>query len=304
MRRPSSSGDLLADRRFGYAQDLLDAGEAEAAADLLQQVLELVPEWPPVWLALGDAYEQSGQINAAASAFRRALLLAPDDVLGAGPRLARLGETHATMTPGYVAALFDDYAERFDTHLVQALAYRGPAIIIEALQDVCRQQQRDFCFGPVLDLGCGTGLMAAVIQGQAQTIYGVDLSPRMVEKARETGLYTSVHCGELLAFLEAWTPASYDLALAADVLVYLGDLSPLMGAMQRVLAPAGLFAFTVQACDGARFQLGHDLRYHHSADYLRRTAQHHGLQVAHLAPCVTRQDAGQPVPGFVVVLTH
>ncbi len=35
------------------------------------------------------------------------------------------------MTPAYVAALFDDYAPRFEAHLTQALAYRGPQILSE-----------------------------------------------------------------------------------------------------------------------------------------------------------------------------
>jgi predicted TPR repeat methyltransferase len=295
-----SSGDLLADRRYAYALASLKEGDAAAAADLLSQTLELVPAWPPAHFALGDALEALNQKTAAAVAFMRALQLAPVDAMGAALRLARLGmqSPAEAMSPGYVTALFDGYAARFDTHLVEALAYRGPQIIREALQAVCAHQARPFQFATALDLGCGTGLMARALEGCAEAIDGVDLSPAMVAKARATGLYRHIAVGDAVAALE--TPV--DLVLAADVLVYIGDLLPLFAAAAHALTPRGLFAFTVQSCAGDKFLLGDDLRYHHGAAYVRRTADAAGLHVAHVSPCVTRQDAGRDVDGLVVVL--
>src|SRR5215217_7653832 len=86
-----SSGDLLADRRFGYAQAAFDAGDHAAAADLAAQVLDLVPRFAPAHTLLGRAQLALGEREAAVAAFRAALESEPDDPLGVRIELARLG---------------------------------------------------------------------------------------------------------------------------------------------------------------------------------------------------------------------
>ncbi len=299
-----SSGDLNADRRYGYAQDLLKERDFAAAADLFRQVLELTPERPPAWFGLGKALEQSGDTAEAIVAFQRALTLAPDDVLGAGVRLERYGIAGACMTQGYVAALFDEYADRFDNHLIKALNYHGPQIVMAALETVCGDTGRTFHFNRAVDLGCGTGLMAAAIWKHVDAILGVDLSGAMTAKARQSGFYAEGEpsCGDLMEYLAFQADESFDLLMAADVLVYLGDLAPVFRAARRVLETGGLFAFTVQSLASSGYSLGADLRYHHSEAYLRAETEISALEVRLLAPCVTRQDAGRPVHCFVVVL--
>ncbi|MGL4635999.1 MAG: methyltransferase domain-containing protein [Beijerinckiaceae bacterium] len=298
-----SSGDLRADRRYEYARAALEERDGAAAVDLFRQTLELAPNWPPAHFGLGEALILSGDKEAAVAAFQKTLLLAPDDVLGSGLRLARLGfrTDKNAMTPDYVAALFDQYADRFDDHLVKALDYRGPEIIMAALASACAQQNRDFRFPTVMDLGCGTGLMARTIAPRAITIDGIDLSPAMVNAAENTGLYRGVWVGDVVDSLTQ-NASHYTLVLAADVLVYIGDLQPLFRKVSDSLEASGLFAFTVQSHERDGFVLGADLRYHHSESSLRTWASKAGLSVLHCTPCVTRQDAGKPVPGLVVVL--
>ncbi len=299
-----SSGDLNADRRYHYAQDLLTEGYFPEAADLFRQVLELTPNWAPAWFGLGEAEEKAGVPAAAVAAFQRVLALAPADAQGAGVRLARLGVADGQMAPAYVARLFDDYADRFDDHLLRGLNYSGPQIVMAALETVCSVAGRPFHFGRAADLGCGTGLMAAAIAHHVDAMAGVDLSAAMVVKAAQSGLYRAgeLSCGDLLAFLDGQSDASFDLLLAADVLVYLGDLAPVLRSATRALRDGGLFAFTVQSLEGDGYRIGHDLRFHHSEAYLRTTVRGAGLTVLLLAPCITRQDAGKPVHGLVVVL--
>jgi predicted TPR repeat methyltransferase len=300
-----SSGDLNADRRYGYARDLLKARDFVAAADLFRQVLELAPEWAPAWFGLGEALEQSGDPNTAIAAFCRSLELAPGDALGAKVRLARHGAADMTgaMTPGYVAALFDQYADRFDHHLTGTLKYRGPDIIMQALHALYGPRKKSFFFERAMDLGCGTGLMSQAIRRNVGVIDGVDLSPAMVVLARKRHLYRELIVGDVV---EALAGREYALLLAADVLVYIGDLARLFAAAAKALSPLGLFAFTVQAHDGEDFILGQDLRYHHSMPYVATAAKAVGLRMLHSAPCITREDAGEPVKGHVVILekTH
>ena len=300
---PFPSGDLRADRRYHYAHELLRQGDGQAAADLFRQAIDLAPQWAPAWFGLGQSLEAAGDWAAAITAYRRALSLAPDDALGAKPRLARLGAGHpgAAMTKVYVKTLFDQYADRFDQHLKGTLRYRGPEIILEALQAL---RPEDMHFGAALDLGCGTGLMAAVIRPHVEAIDGVDLSSGMIEKAKRLGLYRNLAEGELREALAAAAAAGrlYDLLLAADVLVYCGDLTPVLTAAVDAMAPDGLFAFTVEAMDGGKWKLSQDLRYQHSLSHIEAAAAAAGLDVLHAGPCVTRENNDLPVPGYVVVL--
>src|SRR5215216_3024845 len=111
-----SSGDLIADRRYQHARALQARGDIEAAADLFAQTVERSPGFASAWFALGELREQAGDQTAAIAAFELALASDPDDRHGAKLRLARLGvrDTAKGMPPGYVRALFDQYAPSFD----------------------------------------------------------------------------------------------------------------------------------------------------------------------------------------------
>ncbi|MDJ1157986.1 methyltransferase domain-containing protein [Chelatococcus sp. SYSU_G07232] len=305
-----SSGDLRADRRYAYAEAALKEGDAAAAADLMQQTVEIVPGWVPAWILLGTARLALSDRAGAAAALREALRLDPTDVLGAGPRLARLGlaPVQGAMTDAYVRALFDDYAGRFDAHLTRDLAYRGPALLLQAVDRAAAATTgRGLRFARVLDLGCGTGLMGEAVRARAEHLAGCDLSPVMVEKARAKRVYDALAVADLLTFLSAEEEVSADLLLAADVLVYVGELAAIFAAAARVLQHRGLFAFTVQAPGAGgeeAFELGEDMRYAHGSGYLRARAAAAGLAVLSLESAATRLDRGAPVPGHVVVLTR
>jgi predicted TPR repeat methyltransferase len=201
-----------------------------------------------------------------------------------------------------VRALFDDYAPKFDRHLTRSLAYRGPELLADAIRRACSRRLREHRFGLALDLGCGTGLMAQALEGACASMEGVDLSPRMLDKAARTKLYDTLHEGGLVSFLAGRPPAEADLVVAADVFVYMAALDGAFREAHRVLKREGLFAFTVQAHEGEGFALGADARYAHGEAYLRELAETVGFTVAIFERVSTREDRGVPVPGFLAVL--
>lgn len=299
-----SSGDLLADRRYEYARSAFEENDFEAAADLARQVLELAPDFAAARALLGRAAAELGRREEALEELGRALALEPDDALGVRLDLARLGAVppDEAITGGYVRALFDDYAPRFERHLTRSLAYRGPELLADAIRRACSRRLRSDRFGLALDLGCGTGLMGKVLADRCHRIEGVDLSPRMLDKARELKLYDALHEQELVAFLSGRPAGEADLAAAADVFVYMASLEAAFREVARVLRPGGLFAYTVQAHEGPGYVLGEDARYAHGEAYLRDEAVASGLTVVLFERVSTRQDRGRPVPGFLVVL--
>ncbi len=290
----ATSGDSNADRRYAYAQAILGEGDAAGAADLARQTLELVPAWAPAWHLLGRALAEAGDATAAADAFRQALVADPDDTLGAGLELAALGEAGA-MSRAYVASLFDAYAPTFEAHL-SALEYRAPALLADSLRS----------FGPfarALDLGCGTGLMGAALRGRCDWLGGCDLSPAMVAQARARKLYDRLDARSLEDALEAEAPGSLDLAVAADVFVYVGALERSVEAAHRALAPGGILAFSVQdnSLDPSGWRLGEDRRFHHGRIYLDRLAESRFAPLVR-QDAVLRRDGGRDVPGLIMVL--
>ena len=293
-----SSGDLAADRRFDYARDLQAEGDLVAAADLLRQALERAPDFASAWFALGEVSERLNQHNEAVAAFREAARCDAADRHGASLRLMRLGALPvAAMPPDYVVTLFDQYADRFEQSLVVELNYRGPALLIDAVRAV-----RDpMHFRRAIDLGCGTGLAARAFAEGVDDMIGVDLAPRMVSKARATGLYASVTVADMIAGLRAQQDASLDLVLAADAAVYLPDIAPLAHEAARVMPSNGLLAFTAETHGGDGVMLGKGLRYAHSADHVREAVAAAGLTLLRLDNLSARNEDGVAVPGMVVV---
>ncbi|MDB5651211.1 MAG: Methyltransferase type 12 [Hyphomicrobiales bacterium] len=295
---------MSADRRYDYARQSAAEGDHAVAADLLMQALDIMPGWPAAWFALGDAREMSGDPAGAIAAFERTMQLDPEGSFGASLRLARLGACASPASPpdAFIRDLFDQYAGRFERHLVEELAYRGPRILAGTIDRACGVTGRANAFGIAIDLGCGTGLAAQELGARCGVVDGVDLAPGMVALARATGLYRRVEAAEMRAFLEGYDEASVDLVIAADVFVYLGDLEPLFMQVARVLRGGGLFAFTVQSAPSGEYNLGPDLRYTHSPGYLQRLASRQGWNIAARDESSFRQDRGIDVPGLALVL--
>jgi predicted TPR repeat methyltransferase len=299
-----SSGDMIADRRFDFARDLRLKGDLAAAADLFLQATELAPGFASAWFTLGEVREQLGQRDAAIAAFRRAQVADPEDRHGAGLRLMLLGaEPLSDMPPAYVRALFDQYAPRFETALVDDLGYRGPALLFKAVLSARAALRKPAFFKRAIDLGCGTGLAATAFAAHVDEITGIDLSPRMIERARASGLYARLEVAEMVEGLRGRPDACADLILAADAMVYLSDLVPVLREVKRTLAPGGLLAFTAETHQGEGVILGEGLRYAHGAAYVRASIKAACLTLSRLENLSARNEDNTAVPGLVVVAT-
>jgi predicted TPR repeat methyltransferase len=299
-----SSGDMIADRRFDFARDLQLKGDLVAAADLFVQTTDLAPGFATAWFTLGEVREQLGDREGAIAAFRNAQMTDPGDRNGAGLRLMRLGATElAAMPPTYVCALFNQYAPKFEAALIDDLGYRGPAVLFKAVLAARAAVRKPAFFSRAIDLGCGTGLAARAFAAQTDEIIGIDLSPRMVELAHLTGLYAELEVAEIVQGLSGKAEASADLILAADVMVYVHDMVPLLREAARVLTPGGLLAFTAEIHFGDGVVLGAGLRYAHSAPYVRASIEAAGLTLNQLEAASSRTESGAAVPGLVAVAT-
>jgi predicted TPR repeat methyltransferase len=274
---------------------LVELGRHTEALACVDEVLRLDGRMAPLWTLRGNLLRDLGRPQEAASSFRAALEHGGDAALN-GYYLAALTGTEAPPAPprAYVQALFDGYAQGFEDHLVTVLHYRAPDILAHGLQG-----RR---FDRVIDLGCGTGLCGELIRGQARHLVGVDLSLNMVRQARARGVYDAVVHADILEFLADASNAA-DLVLAADVFIYVGALEAAFAAVQKVLAPRGVFAFSVElASDAQGLALRPSLRYAHSRAYIEALAERNGFDFIATTEQPIREDQGTPVAGLFVWL--
>ena len=297
---PVSSGDLILDRRFEWARESFAAGDATVVSELLGDVVRSAPGFAPAWFLLAEAREKLGDRDGAVEAYGQALAADEHDRQGAAVRLARLGALPPVAMPtAYIRSLFDGYAPGFEDSLVGRLGYRGPDLLIDALSRVGLLTR----FPSVLDLGCGTGLAGGAIRPNAKLLTGVDLSPRMLEAARDKGVYDRLVETECMTFLreEALAGARHDLILAADVFIYFHELMQVPRFAVPVMTPGALIAFSVETHDGDGVILRDTLRYAHGEAHVRHAIAQGGLDLLCLESAPARNEKGDPVPGLVVV---
>jgi predicted TPR repeat methyltransferase len=316
---------------LGLANEALDRWQP--AADALARALELTPEAARLWLAYGrcrlrldavdtamqaferateadpalaEAWSERGsllrelhRLDDAARCFEKALALGTDAELHGYYLASVRGSSTPAATPRrYVETLFDQYAGDFQEHLVDKLGYRGHETLLKPLIAADRR------YRAVLDLGCGSGLCGSMIRPLADAIDGVDVSAAMLNEARKLDVYRHLTHADLVPFL-ADNHDRFDLVLAADVFIYIGDLSAVFESVRRILATDGCFAFTLeQGSDDEDVRLLPSLRYRHSESHVRRLAREYGFAIRQLLAAPLRHEQSQPVTGLYVFLEH
>ena len=311
--------------RVTLVKALIAAGDVEAALAEAREAVSLNPDLPEALVALGRALLAAENLPAAIAELQRALRHDPDHQearfltgrawteageadkalavfdqlddqtpgLAEWRKRAEAMKDAAPSDPGYVRHLFDQFSADYDRRMRDELSYAAPEILRD-LADLVMPGRQGLT---VLDLGCGTGLGGVAFRPRALRLDGVDLSPAMVEKARAKNVYDHLMVGDIETALAESGPA-YDLVIAADTLVYLGDLTPLFQNIRARLSGDGYFLFTVEAAEGDGFAMGPKRRWRHSEAYLRRLAAASGLVLAGLVAASPRREAGVPVEGF------
>jgi len=281
---------------LGLGEALLAAGQLPSAIGECQRALRLDPDLWGARFALGRAWLDVGEAEKALDAFATIPTGAAPEGLAAKVADAQAMQAAQRSDPRYVRHLFDQFSSDYDSRMLGQLGYGAPGILRQLAEFVGIGDDRR-----ILDLGCGTGLAGEAFRARARQLDGMDLSPAMIEKARARGIYDELSVGDLEETLARGT-GGYDLILAADTLVYLGDLTKVMDGAARTLARNGFFLFTVEAKEGEGYALGPKRRWRHSESYLRNEAAGVGLDVAGFMNCQPRSEAGTPVEGFAVAL--
>ncbi len=322
------------------ASTLHDLGRLDEAESNLRKALQIKPDYEEALNNLGSTLHGLGRLDEAESSYRNLLKINPDFAeihfnLGAVLYELKKNEDalyhlkqHDALAPGntvvqhliasltnanterapvqYVKDVFNRFAENFDTQLQQDLHYEIPEKLAELIGELVSFPE----VGNVLDLGCGTGLMGLAISPIHGQMVGVDLSEKMLEKARARNIYQRLECSDLLTMMRNEPSSSYDLIAATDVFVYLGKLDEIIREAKRLLIKGGLFAFSIEAIEGLQnakgvqveereYQLQGSGRYAHSVKYLSRLASDNDFQVMEMKGTQIRMDHGKSIDGYI-----
>lgn len=280
---------------LALARALERRGDLPGAIDLCQRVLRTEPGRGEAALRLGNLWTRLGDAGRAKPWFERALAIDPDSAEAAGA-LRDFAKMDA-LTPDYIRTLFDQYVDRFDVELLGTLGYAAPQLVAAALVRCGVRRKSE----TILDLGCGTGLSGMALWPFATTLDGVDLSPRMAEKADTRDIYETLSVGDAVEFLEG-TFRSWSIIAAVDTLNYIGDLHPVLAASAQRLESNGLFAGTVEKRDAGGVALTEKRRYAHSQDHVEAAAKAAGFSIVDMSEGTLRTEARVPVIGLVFVL--
>ncbi len=303
---------------MGKALSLL--GQAEQAQTCFENALEIDPAHDKANRNLAQLHSRALRFKAAHALYQRLLSRKPGDVdalfgaaiclindgdqaaaIAALDRVVKLtpsaqsprflldvlrGESRDTIPNEYTQGLFDGYADRFEQDLVVNLQYQAPALLRDLLGEAVPGPQH-YC--NALDVGCGTGLAGLAFDAAAERLTGIDLSPAMLAKAQEKGVYRTLMAGDAVELITQ-SGDTYDLVLCADTLPYIGELPPLFKALAAHTSPGGHFLCSTELAEGGTYALHTSARFAHSPGYVIECAAAAGFDLLAQKTVPLRKD--------------
>jgi predicted TPR repeat methyltransferase len=283
------------------ADTLADLGAVEEARRhaLIADALDIPPR-SAVQFALAIALARCGIRESAITRLRQCAAGDPLDRYGARLALAALNEEPVPKraSDAFIDRLYAICSDRWD-NAAGPFPYRGAQLVADKVVG----DRLD-----VLDAGCGTGLVGALVRNRSRRLVGVDLSGSMLELAKRKNVYDELHKGDLLSFMQA-RPQSCDVVTCAATLIHFGDLGPAFAAAESALLAGGALVFTVfpneqdanvsvAALDG----FGQGGCFVHGRSHIVDKAMAHGFSVEAVESAVHEYKNGLPIMCLVVVL--
>ncbi len=266
----------------------------DLAIEAYRQTVGLEPDNPRHLINLAHVYMENSQLDLAIKTYEKALKVDPENATVLHMINALKGTQTAHPPQEYVQELFDYYADNFDASL-NALGYDAPERIAKMLENF---PQIDLKNKTVIDLGCGTGACALKLKHTGAKFYGVDLSPRMVSIALQSGIYEEVIIADAITALSALSEA-VDMIIGADFLIYVGACEELFKLAEHKLKKGGLFMLTAEEDPNEThgYKLQHSGRFSHTPAYMAHLAEQFGFKIIAADQFPLRKQGKQMLPG-------
>ena len=258
-----------------YAMNNYDSAES-----CYLEVLNIYPHYVRAIINLAELYLTDPSFhNESISLYETALELDPDNIMAQHGLSSLTGANVRALQQDYVRELFDSYSFHFE-HSLSSLNYRSHELISAKIANITYSNTPEVLIR-ILDLGAGTGLVCQALLASgwpyAWSMNGVDLSSKMIEKAKIKDCYKELVVSDILDYLQkndvdASAPVgssqvNYDVIVAADVFMYFGDLSQLLRLSYGRLSAGGVLIFTTeQLCSFGEVEEAQQLDVHTCED--------------------------------------
>ena len=294
---------------FHWSQLVNPRGDKSAAIEAYMELLRQEPENRSALQGLAYLYQIAGRQDQARQYRRRLFEVEASQYDVDEPALtdivnyllAKTGDAELPdrMPSALIQKHFDNYADYFEDHLTDQLEYCVPQLIESFLNEhiILLNTVK------LLDIGCGTGLVAERLQAVVGTIDGLDISEKMLAKAKVRGIYSQLVQADFTA-TDASIDNDYSLIIAADALNYQGQLSPVFENVNKWLSVGGTFIFTVEKSENKNISLRSTGRFQHSPKYIDKIAAQHQFEKLHEQEVILRREQGQAVIGMLYCLKH
>jgi len=287
-----------AEVHYNLALVYKELGCRDEAIDSLEIAVALNPDYGAAFGNLGVLYLEQDRLGESIACYQRLIALDHNAISARHILAALTGETTAVAPSAYIAELFDSFSGHFEERLLVDLEYRTPWELKSLLLAEFAGASQ---FKRLLDLGCGTGLVGEIFREISTCRVGVDLSAKMVKAAAAKEVYDELVVGEIVTFLEH-NQEPFDLIVAADVLIYVGELERIFTTLARGLAKSGRFIFSTERMAGQGYQLRPSGRYAHAFSYIEAVAARHGFRILSTREANIRKEKGQWIMGELFLL--
>lgn len=283
----------------------IDSAEAEAC---FRMATKLAPQATEGHLNLADHLYARRKAIEAAEQYRHVLTIDPHNPTAQHMLLTIEGRDQTTVAADYATRHFTPYTNHMENALKGRLDFRTPEKLRRLVGDFLAEQWKlSGETGPaqnfeIMDLGCGDGINATLYRGIAQNLVGCDLSPQLLKKALDKGLYDHLEAVGAVNYLGRGT-SLFDVILATDILIYVGALEAVFTGINKRLKPAGLFAFTVEKQPGRDYTMGDNGRFSHNPDYILDLCQQNAFTPLIQHDTIIRKNRqGYDVEGSLFVI--
>jgi predicted TPR repeat methyltransferase len=276
---------------------LQELGRLDESESHYRQATALEPDYVEAHSNLGNTLKELGRMNEAEATYRKVLALDPEHLSAKHWVAALTGKTTESPPRDYIERLFDSHAANLEKSLVDNLEYKIPKVIAE----VIKKHNKVNTLGSIIDLGCGTGLFGTEVNQLCENLYGVDLSQKMLDKAKAKSVYDNLIKQDILDYLSN-TNLNFDYFVSADVFPYLGDLSNLFRLIKSCNEKKGKLIFSTEDYDGEGFVLRQSGRYSHSKKYIQALCEKFGYEIRHFDTLALRKEKNEHIRGGLYLL--
>lgn len=148
---------------------------------------------------------------------------------------------------------YTKWAATYDADSFEALGFSSPRLCAQVAAE--RLKEGDH----VLDMGCGTGALAALLKKEHGLhklhMDGSDLTQAMLDVAKQNGLYEGLQRLDLSKTPWPYASKHYDVVLCNGVLIYVQEnLDAVLEEFCRVLKPGGHAVLMIREDDVQKWQ--------------------------------------------------